>query len=237
MIPELQPTDANPAQESKSKPAAPDRLQFSLASIFFVTIALAVILSIYFSVGKLLGISTLQVLWLGSGSSIFSFPIVLIWIVGFAVAIRRRKCNRMPALLTMIALGSLIAISFVPIVVQILLRQLISGFGLGVYSTIYLGVSVVSTVIYAAAWIVILTAVFWQRSADVSQSTCPIPPRSEFTNSDDALAVAFHLDMKGDWDAALALYGEITRRWPEQGDYARGCIERVEEKRSRVNQR
>ncbi len=31
-------------------------------------------------------------------------------------------------------------------------------------------------------------------------------------NPDDALAAAFQLDMAGDWDAAVALYGEAARR-------------------------
>ena len=49
----------------------------------------------------------------------------------------------------------------------------------------------------------------------------------------DALAAAFQLDVQGDWEAAIALYGEVARRWPEHAHYARECIAHIEEKRSR----
>jgi hypothetical protein len=54
------------------------------------------------------------------------------------------------------------------------------------------------------------------------------------SNPDDALAAAFQLDMAGDWDAAVALYGEVAKRWPEHEQYAQERIRQVEEKRSRV---
>jgi hypothetical protein len=63
-----------------------------------------------------------------------------------------------------------------------------------------------------------------------------IRPPAEYANPDDALAAAFQLDMDGDWDAAIVLYAEAARRWPEHEQYARGCITQVEEKRSRVEQ-
>jgi len=61
-----------------------------------------------------------------------------------------------------------------------------------------------------------------------------IRPPADYANPDDALAAAFQLDMRGDWDAAIALYGDVARRWPEHEKYARGCITQVEEKRSRL---
>jgi hypothetical protein len=57
---------------------------------------------------------------------------------------------------------------------------------------------------------------------------------AEYANPEDAFDAAFQLDMQGDWDAAIALYGDVARRWPEHEKYARGCITQVEEKRSRL---
>ena len=42
------------------------------------------------------------------------------------------------------------------------------------------------------------------------------------------------LDLQGDWDAAIAFYADLARRWPEHEAYIRGCIQRVEEKQSRL---
>jgi hypothetical protein len=60
-----------------------------------------------------------------------------------------------------------------------------------------------------------------------------IRPPAEYADADDALAAAFQLDVQGDWEAAIALYGEVARRWPEHAHYARECIAHIEEKRSR----
>ncbi len=57
---------------------------------------------------------------------------------------------------------------------------------------------------------------------------------AEYANPEDAIDAAFELDMQGDWDAAIAVYDDVARRWPEHEQYARGCITQVEEKRSRL---
>jgi hypothetical protein len=57
---------------------------------------------------------------------------------------------------------------------------------------------------------------------------------AEYANPEDAFDAAFQLDMRGDWDAAIALYGDVARRWPEHEHYVQGCITHVEEKRSRL---
>jgi hypothetical protein len=61
-----------------------------------------------------------------------------------------------------------------------------------------------------------------------------IRPPAEYADPDDALAAALQLDMQGDWDAAVAVYGAVARRWPEHEKYVQGCITRLEEKRSRL---
>jgi hypothetical protein len=56
----------------------------------------------------------------------------------------------------------------------------------------------------------------------------------DFTNPEDLLAAAFQFDMNGDWDAAIALYSDVAKRWPEHERYAQECISRLQEKRSRL---
>jgi hypothetical protein len=57
------------------------------------------------------------------------------------------------------------------------------------------------------------------------------------SNPDDALAAAFQLDMAGDWDAAVALYGEVARRCPGHEPYTQGRITGIDEKRMRAKER
>jgi hypothetical protein len=72
--------------------------------------------------------STVEVLTLGLGRLLFAVPTLLVWIVGLTMAIRRLKRNRLPAILTMIALGGLVLTSFVLQVVQMaLIHSLNSG--------------------------------------------------------------------------------------------------------------
>jgi hypothetical protein len=57
------------------------------------------------------------------------------------------------------------------------------------------------------------------------------------SNPEDALAAAFQLDIAGDWDAAVVLYGEVARHWPEHEPYARGRVTEIELKQSRAEER
>ena len=61
-----------------------------------------------------------------------------------------------------------------------------------------------------------------------------VRPPTAYTNPDDALTAAFQLDMQGDWEAAIAHYREVARRWPKHEHYVLGCIDRIEEKRLRA---
>src|SRR5262245_49133974 len=57
------------------------------------------------------------------------------------------------------------------------------------------------------------------------RSTLVERPREAYTNADDAIAAAAHLDTLGDWDAAMALYQDAGNRWPEHGAYLARCIQ------------
>jgi hypothetical protein len=103
-------------------------LQFSLASMFILMTVVALVLSIYFGVGRLFGMSTMEVLTQGLGQFLFLLPTFLVWIVGLTLAIRRLKRNRLPATLAMIALGGMILSVFVIQVAQMaLLHSVNSG--------------------------------------------------------------------------------------------------------------
>ena len=75
-----------------------------------------------------------------------------------------------------------------------------------------------------------LTAIIWlcvRPSTKVVERT----PDS-FSNPDDALAAAARLDQLGEWDAAIALYENIEKRWPEHHDYVAGCLKHIKDKQA-----
>ena len=49
----------------------------------------------------------------------------------------------------------------------------------------------------------------------------------DYTNPDDALSAAACLDQLGEWDAAIAIYENAVKRWPDQHDYIATCINRI----------
>jgi membrane-associated HD superfamily phosphohydrolase len=133
---------------------------------------MALILSTFFSVGRLLGMSNREVLTQGLGQFIFTLPTLLVWIVGLGMAIRRRKRNRRPAILTMIGLGGLVLTSLVMHVVQmVLLHLLTSGrAGAGLVSWGFPLLQCIYAVLDPACWILILLAIFTQRPPDASET-------------------------------------------------------------------
>ena len=55
---------------------------------------------------------------------------------------------------------------------------------------------------------------------------------NSFSNADDALAAAGQLDHLGEWDAAITLYENIARRWPEHHNYIAKCIEHIKSRQA-----
>jgi hypothetical protein len=49
-------------------------------------------------------------------------------------------------------------------------------------------------------------------------------PLDAYSNADDALTAAAKLDMLGDWDEAINLYGYAAAQWPEHKSYANECV-------------
>ncbi len=158
--------------------------QFNLLSVFVTMTVMALILSIYFSVGRLIGMSTMEVVMQGLGQFLFVAPTLLVWIVGLTIAIRQRKRHRVPATLTMIALVGLVLTSFTLQVVQMVLIHSVNS---GRISHEILGWSfailgVLHAVVNTGCWVLILVAIFAHRTPDAPERNNPCdkpPPRTE----------------------------------------------------------
>ncbi|MGA2030700.1 MAG: hypothetical protein ABSG68_00455 [Thermoguttaceae bacterium] len=179
-------TDDNPqSQEPRSSFPASGGLgpfQFSLLSMFVVMTVIAVILSAFFSVGRLLGMSNVEVLTHGLGRFLFAVPTFLVWIVGLTMAIRRLKQNRLPAILTMIALGGMVLTEFVLQLVQMALIHSVNYGRISqeAFSWSFFCIDGLYAVLDTACWILILAAIFRRRPPDA-----PETERTGPTSTDD----------------------------------------------------
>jgi hypothetical protein len=165
-------TDANPRHpelRSSSGPAGGLGLfQFSLRSLFVIVTVTAITLSTYFGVGRLLGMSTTEVLTQGLGRLLLALPTLLVWIVGLTMAVRFLNRNRLAATLTIIALGGLLLDLLALQVVQMaLIHSIRSGrLGAGAASWNFSLMGIFRTVFNTAWWILILLAIFARRPPD-----------------------------------------------------------------------
>jgi MFS family permease len=159
--------------------------QFSLTSVFVIVTGMALILSTFFSVGRLVGMSNIEVLRQGLGPFVFALPSLLVWIVGLGMAIRRRKGNRAAAILTMIAAGGMLLTVLVCYVVQMVLTYLLTSNQPGTRSFSLAWGFTLNGVLYAVlstiCWILILLAIFAQRTPDAPQTGRADPSGGPFS--------------------------------------------------------
>ncbi len=162
--------------------------QFSLASLFVLVTVMAMILSTFFSVGRLVGMSNIEVLTQGLWQFLFLLPVLLVWIVGLTMAIRRLKRNRMPAILTTIALGGLVVTSFAFQVVQMALIHLVNSSQISqeAMSWGFAGIGLLYTAIHTTCWILILAAIFRHRPPDASETERTAPNNDSFLTNEPA---------------------------------------------------
>ena len=146
----------------------PRVLQFSLLGLFLIVTMPALILAIYFGVGRLAGMSTTEILAQGLGQLVYSVPSLLVWAVGLTIAIRRLKRNRVPAILTVIALGGLMLTMLILHVFQMVLIHWINSGTIGsdVISWSMPATGVFYAVSNAACWALVIVAVFIRRPPD-----------------------------------------------------------------------
>jgi len=151
--------------------------QFSLTGVFVIITATALVLSLYFGVGRWIGMSTSEVLTQGLGRFLFRFPTLLVWTAGLYMAIRYLKRNRLPAMLTIIALAAMMTSALILELVQMaLIYWGTSGQVSGQTMSWSFGViGIVNAVINASCWICILTAIFTQRPSDEKVAVAETP--------------------------------------------------------------
>jgi hypothetical protein len=156
--------------------------QFSLFALFIIVTLPALILAVYFGVGRLAGMSTTEILTQGLGQLLFSVPVLLVWAVGMAMAIRRLKRNRLPARLAVIALGGLMLTTFVLHVAQMVLIHWANADGISSEAMSWsMGIcGVVYTLSNTACWILVIVAIFVRRPPDEPDIGEGVPTGSPF---------------------------------------------------------
>ena len=146
--------------------------QFTLSGMFAVVTAMSLVLAIYFGVGRLLGMSTIEILSEGFGRFLFTLPIFLVWIVGLTIAIGRRKQDRLRYTLAAIAFGILATTTIiVQVVFMVLVHSVNSGNNMlaGKLDWFFTGVSIFSVAVNTICEILILIALFLRRPAEKPQ--------------------------------------------------------------------
>jgi hypothetical protein len=141
---------------------------------------MALILAMYFGVGRWMGMSTSDVLAQGLGRSLLRLPTLLVWAAGLIMAIRHLKRSRLSATLTMIALAGMMTTEFSLELVQMALIHSINSGQISseTISWSFGWIGVLHSVINAGFWICILAAIFAQRAGDEKVVAAEAPERS-----------------------------------------------------------
>lgn len=168
-------TDADvpePQPPANSRPTGGLRgLQFSLAGVFVLLTTMAVMLSIYMSVGQWLGMSGAEIAP-HMLSLLLAMPILLVWSAGVLLAIRRPYPQPRVARLALIAFSGLILTRLLwPFFNMVLLRAVTSG--LLSSSRMQLASSALTffhALLDATWWILIVRALFGQRLPDAPEA-------------------------------------------------------------------
>ena len=161
---------------------SPRVFQLSLLGLLLVITATALVLAIYFGVGRLVGMSTTEILTQGLSQLLFNVPTLLVWAVGLMVGVRRLKRNRLPARLTVIALGGLMLTTFVLQLVHMVLVHWINSGTIsgGTMTWSMAAVGAFYAVSNSAFWILVIVAIFVRRPADELDIKASVFPGNPF---------------------------------------------------------
>lgn len=75
-----------------------------------------------------------------------------------------------------------------------------------------------------------LAALVWLMVRPTTKIIEKLP--SDYDNPDAAIDAALRLESLGEWDAAIDLYRDAARRWPEHDGYIQQCVSRIKAKQA-----
>ncbi len=180
----------HPPEPTEYEPKARPALQFSLTALFVLLTVFALILSAFFGIGRLVGMSAMEVLAMGVGQFLTIVPTLIVWVIGLTMSLRRLRTNRKPAILTAVALSGLIVTAFVLRTAQIaLIGGLQSGqIDSGVLSWAFAVIGLGSVIVNTGCWILILIAIFTGRPADPRPLIAQTDSRDPFADDEPITA-------------------------------------------------
>jgi uncharacterized membrane protein len=147
--------------------------QFSLTGMFVFITVLALILSAHFTVGRWMGMSDEEVARVGLLRLLFTSPTLLVWLVGLSIAIGRLKRNRLPAILTIVALsGLLLGMVALNVAQMALIHSIISEQVNRNWLAWFPSAQLLfHQVLFVISWILMLVAIFIRRPPDAAVET------------------------------------------------------------------
>ncbi|QDU54459.1 hypothetical protein [Aeoliella mucimassa] len=134
--------------------------RFSTLSLLLLLTITSLVLAAYFSLGRLFGMSTRDILDSGIGQFLYYIPALLVWTIGLVLAISRRHEDRQRSTLLILAFGGLIATALAVHLAQMIMIFYVSNQGAGSLSFYFMILSACSVLLNALWWILILVALF-----------------------------------------------------------------------------
>ncbi len=134
--------------------------QFSTFGLLMVLTIVSVVFAAYFGVGRAVGMTNADMLQFGLLRFIYIVPMLMVWAFGLAIALRRRRQDGRRATLLIIAFGGMIATAFVVDVAQMVLIHFLTRVQAPASESLLAVLGVVSVLLNALWWILILVAIF-----------------------------------------------------------------------------
>lgn len=172
------------------QPTSRSVVQFSLTALFILTTLFALGLSAFIGISQFFEISPWELLSTSFTQCFYLVPRLVIWSVGLAMAVRRRRTHRKPAFLTAIALTGFIVTTLLATTVQMaVIAGMDSGrFAGGSISWVFAAIGVFYAVMDAGCWILILMAIFSGRPTDCRPFGAPTDIHDPFSDEEPITA-------------------------------------------------
>lgn len=134
--------------------------RFSTLGLLMVLTVVSVVFAAYFGIGRAVGMTPADMLQFGLLRFIYIVPMLIVWAIGLAIAIKRRRQDGRRATLLMIAFGGMIATAFVVDVAQMVLIYLLTRVQVQGSEHLLGVLGVVSVLLNTLWWILIVVAIF-----------------------------------------------------------------------------